>query len=275
KDIYETSIFEACGYKWRLCLHPNGNQNKNVKEHLSLYLVISETNSLPQGWSVNVIFRFFLYDQIRDKYLTIEDAKVTGKRFHAMKTAWGFDQFIALKTFNDTSNGYLINDDCVLGAEVYVCQEKSRGNVERLSMIKGATLCKNTWKIENFTKLEKASLKECLESEPFPAGDHKWIVRLYPNGFGDGKGNSVSLYLVLAESSSLPAGRTVYADFTLRLMNQANQKIIQFKGNYWFSASKEFSGWPKFLLHNYLGLLKDNFTIEAEVTVMGVVDKLP
>ncbi|KAF5187772.1 Traf-like family protein [Thalictrum thalictroides] len=124
-------------------------------------------------------------------------------------------------------------------------------------------------------KLEKASLKECLESEPFTAGDHRWIVRMYPSGFGDGKGNSVSLYLVLVESSALPAGRMVYADFTLRLMNQASQKIIQSKGNYWFSASKEFSGWPKFLAHNYLGLLKDNFGVEAEVTVMGVVDKLP
>ncbi|KAF9606351.1 hypothetical protein IFM89_025019 [Coptis chinensis] len=274
-ERYETSIFEAGGYKWKLCLFPNGNKNKNVKEHVSLYLVIAETNSLPPGWHVNVVFRFFLFDQIRDKYLTMEDVKATGKRFHAMKTEWGFDQLIALKTFNDPSNGYLVDDECVFGAEVFTCNEKSQGKGERLSMIKGATSCKNTWKIENYPKLEKGSMKECLESEPFTAGDHKWLVRLYPNGFGEGKGNSVSLYLALADSSALPAGRTVYVDFTLRFMNQSNQRIIQSKATYWFSASNDISGWQKFLLHSYLAVLKDAFTVEAEVTVMGLCDKMP
>ncbi|KAL5702556.1 hypothetical protein ACHQM5_027762 [Ranunculus cassubicifolius] len=272
-EKYDTCTFEAGGYTWKLSLYPNGNKNKTVKEHLSLYLVLADTSSLPPGWNVNVVFRFFLFDQLQDKYLTLEDAKATGTRFHGMKTEWGFDEFISFKSFNDPSNGYLIDDECVLGAEVFVIKERCRGIGERLSMIKGPVVTKNTWKIQNFIKLNQE--KECLESEPFTAGDHKWIVRMYPQGFGEGKDNCVSLYLVLADSKALPAGRTVYTDFTLRFMSQWAEKIIQYKANYWFSESKEISGWAKFLPHHYVSpLLKDSFTVEAELTVMGVSNKL-
>jgi hypothetical protein len=56
----------------KLVLYPNGENNGNGKGHVSLYLAIAVTNDLPLGWEVNVNIRFFLFDQIRDKYLSIQ-----------------------------------------------------------------------------------------------------------------------------------------------------------------------------------------------------------
>jgi hypothetical protein len=56
----------------RLVLYPNGNKKSNGNGHISLYLAIAATDDLPLGWEVNVNIRFFVFDQIRDKYLTIQ-----------------------------------------------------------------------------------------------------------------------------------------------------------------------------------------------------------
>ncbi|RXH80064.1 hypothetical protein DVH24_041211 [Malus domestica] len=44
-EKYESGDFEARGYKWKLVFYPNGNKNRNVKEHISLYLVMLGSNA--------------------------------------------------------------------------------------------------------------------------------------------------------------------------------------------------------------------------------------
>ncbi|XP_010248170.1 PREDICTED: ubiquitin carboxyl-terminal hydrolase 12-like [Nelumbo nucifera] len=221
-EKYESDHFEAGGYKWKLALYPSGNKNKNAKDHLSLYLVMAETNTLHPGWEVSAVFRLFLLDQVQDKYLMLQETKATvsGWRFHEMKTEWGFDQFITLKEFHEASNGYLVEDVCVFGAEVFVCKERSTGNGECLSVIRDAITYKHTWKIDNFSIIDK----ECAESKEFNAADHKWKVELYPQGKDDGMVNSLSLYLALVNSKLLPLGGKIYVEFTLRLVNQIYER---------------------------------------------------
>ena len=96
------------------------------------------------------------------------DALGKERRFHALKLECGFDQLMPLKAFNDASNGHLLEDTCVFGAEVFVSKERSKGNGECLSMIKDPPSTKYLWRIENF------SVKECCKSPVFSAGDHKW-----------------------------------------------------------------------------------------------------
>ncbi|KHG08693.1 Ubiquitin carboxyl-terminal hydrolase 12 -like protein [Gossypium arboreum] len=43
----------------------------NRNDHISLYLKVADTTSLPFGWEVNAQFSFLELDQLRDKYLTI------------------------------------------------------------------------------------------------------------------------------------------------------------------------------------------------------------
>uniref|UniRef100_A0A2N9IEI6 MATH domain-containing protein n=1 Tax=Fagus sylvatica TaxID=28930 RepID=A0A2N9IEI6_FAGSY len=143
-----------------------------------------------------------------------------------MKLEWGIDKVIPLKAFNDASNGYLVDDTCVFGAEVFVCKETSRGKGECLSLIKEATAIKSAWKIDYFSSMRE----ESYDSNPFNAGDQTWKIRLYPKGKGIGMGRHISLYLALADPTSLPPGLKIYAEFTLRILDQIYSSHLHAKG---------------------------------------------
>ncbi|XP_059654607.1 ubiquitin C-terminal hydrolase 12-like [Cornus florida] len=132
-EKYESKVFKAGGYEWKLSLYPGGNKNRDVKDHVSLYLQLANTTKFRGDWEVNVKFTLFVFDHICDKYLATEDVGQV-RRFHSMKTEWGFDQFLSLDAFNNRSNGYLVNDCCVFGAEVFVIKYAGKG--ECLSMKK-------------------------------------------------------------------------------------------------------------------------------------------
>ncbi|KAK2650737.1 hypothetical protein Ddye_018226 [Dipteronia dyeriana] len=273
---YESAEFEAGGYKWKLVLHPNGNKSKNVKDNLSLYLAMSNTSSLGLGWEVYAVFRFFLLDQNKDNYLVVQDALLKEKRFHGLKLEWGIDQFLPLKTFNDAFYGYLIEDTCVFGAEVFVIKERVTGKGECLSMIKDPVSIKHVWKIENFLKSDT----ECFESKVFVAGDQKWKIQLYPKGRRHGNGSHLSLYLVIADSTTLSPASKIYAEFTLRILDQVQARHIAGKGNYWFNASNLETGWARFATLSYFSqhgnglLVKDVCSVEADVTIHGIASAL-
>ncbi|KAH0756968.1 hypothetical protein KY290_020461 [Solanum tuberosum] len=57
------------------------------------------------------------------------------RHFRNIKTEWGFSKCISHKTFKDPSNGYLVNDKCVVGVDVYVI--KNQGIGECMSLLKG------------------------------------------------------------------------------------------------------------------------------------------
>ncbi|KAK0608418.1 hypothetical protein LWI29_030382 [Acer saccharum] len=267
-EKYESAEFEAGGYKWKLVLYPNGNKGKNVKDHISLYLTLANTSSLPLGWEVYAVLRLFLLDQSKDNYLTIQDAIGKESHFHELKLESGFDHFVPLKAFNDASNGYLVEDKCVFGTEVFVTKERSRVKAECLSMIKDTSSVKYVWKIENYSKLNAAY----YDSEVFSAGGHKWKIQLFPKGLRSLNGSHLSLYLYLQHFT--PDSK-VYADFTLRIVDQLQAKHIASKADYCFIAEKYYCGWPKFVTPSYLNdpgngcLVKDICLVEAEVNVWG------
>ncbi|GLU05156.1 hypothetical protein SLE2022_222700 [Rubroshorea leprosula] len=64
----------------------------------------------------------------QDNYLVVHDATAKERRFRGLRNQWRFDQFLPLRTFNDVASGYLVDDTCVFGAEVYVTKEMSVGN---------------------------------------------------------------------------------------------------------------------------------------------------
>ncbi|KAF2294679.1 hypothetical protein GH714_014993 [Hevea brasiliensis] len=111
----------------RLSLYPKGNKKADDKnEHVSLYLVLSKSNALPLHREVNVYFKLFVYNQILDKYLVVQDAKEKIRRFRGAKTKWGFDKLVSLNAFNEASNGYLVDDCCILGAEIFVIERTGK-----------------------------------------------------------------------------------------------------------------------------------------------------
>ncbi|GMN21841.1 hypothetical protein TIFTF001_043397 [Ficus carica] len=162
-----SSEFKAGGYKWELSIYPTGDKKNGGQDHISMFLRLLDTNSLPAGWEVNAIFTFFVFDRIRDEYVTVQDA-ITVLRFHSMKTNWGIPKFIDLETFNDRSNGYLVDGTCTFGAEVFVVKNTFKG--ERLSAIDEPVTCTYTWKINSFSSMTRDN----YPSDTFVGGDYEW-----------------------------------------------------------------------------------------------------
>ncbi|EYU25599.1 hypothetical protein MIMGU_mgv1a017993mg, partial [Erythranthe guttata] len=156
---YETSEFVAGEYKWKLILNFNGKDS----DYISVNLAMTDTSSLPTNWEVNVVFNIFLFNQIFGHYLY--SPGVT-RRFRTMKFEWGLSKFISKEILSDPSNGYLVNDTCVFGAEVFVIERQAA--VECLSLDNVDTRYKHDLKISDFSKLE-----ETWNSAYFIAGGQK------------------------------------------------------------------------------------------------------
>ncbi|CAK9866222.1 unnamed protein product [Sphagnum jensenii] len=105
--------FTVGGYKWRVLLFPKGN---NV-DHLSIYLDVADSASLPYGWNRFAHFSLAIVNQY-DHKLTVK--KDTQHQFNARESDWGFTSFMALQEFYDPTRGFLVNDTLVLEADVSV-----------------------------------------------------------------------------------------------------------------------------------------------------------
>ena len=100
------------------------------------------------------------------------DTKKKERLFRGIKLEWGYDKVIPLKTFNDASNGYLVDDTCVFGAEVFVSKQRSIDKEECLALIKDSITKKSVIRFDNYSKLTG----ESHYSAPFSDGNHKWYL---------------------------------------------------------------------------------------------------
>lgn len=55
----------------RLILYVTGNKADGGNNHISLYVRIEDTQSLPKGWEVDVDLKLFVHNIRRRKYLTV------------------------------------------------------------------------------------------------------------------------------------------------------------------------------------------------------------
>ncbi|CAI9091428.1 OLC1v1026461C1 [Oldenlandia corymbosa var. corymbosa] len=112
KKLY-SEVFYVGGYKWRVLIFPKGN---NV-DHLSMYLDVADSTTLPYGWSRYAQFSLAVANQIHGKYTVRKD---TQHQFNARESDWGFTSFMPLSELYDPSRGYLVNDTCIVEADVAV-----------------------------------------------------------------------------------------------------------------------------------------------------------
>ncbi|KAL7123512.1 hypothetical protein ACP275_01G109500 [Erythranthe tilingii] len=266
-EEYVTNEFTAGEYKWRLIFCPNGEDNDG--KYISVFLAMSETDSLPANWEVTVVFSIFLFNQITGNYLC---SLGRTRRFQEMKPQWGFSQFISKKSLHDPSKGYLVRDNFVFGAEVFVV--KREAITERLSLKAVETPYEHDWKISNFSKR-----KHVWNSKHFIVGDHKWKISLHPKGKGDARGRYVSIYLYYVGSSTSKPSERVQASFTICIKDQVYQKHNKetTTSNEWFSASSIYSGWHNFIELDEINdpkkglIVKDCCILSIEISVQAVV----
>ncbi|KAI3753034.1 hypothetical protein L2E82_25078 [Cichorium intybus] len=274
---YESDVFEASGYKWRLELYPNGNKDEYINDHISLYLVICDTQGLARGWEVYVYFKIMIYDHIRHNYLTIQGGDGKRTRFHEKKTRWGFRKLMSLDSFKEAENGYLFGDSCEFGAEVFVVPKYAQKD-QCLSMIKPpTTMNTHIWSITKFSTLKD----EPLYSEDFKVGQVKWKLSLYPKGSKTGKNTNLSIFLRPHDVGSGSDDWRVYANFKIRVKTHEFGGTHENKeADHWFCKTSEGWGFPCFMLLSDLHdskkgfLWNDTLVVEAQILIVGILKNL-
>ncbi|CAA3018738.1 probable inactive serine threonine- kinase fnkC [Olea europaea subsp. europaea] len=264
-DKIESSEFESDdNYKWKLIIYPNGRNTEDGANHVSAYLAVENTSNLDAGWEFNAVVSIFLFNHKLDKYAF----KKGQRRFHLINPEWGFSKFIVKETLTNPSNGYLVDDTCVFGAEVFVA--KNKGIRECLSFLKVTDSCKRELKISKFSELENE-----WYSEEFNDGDHKWKVCVYPKGIGAQKGSHVSIFLHKVGFSS---SKKVEADYSICMKNRYGY-VYRKSNNHWFSASNRSWGWPGFIpiasMKTSGFLVEDHCIFEVEISIRAILRSIP
>ncbi|OIV95415.1 hypothetical protein TanjilG_06284 [Lupinus angustifolius] len=142
------------GRRRSLTIYPNGNKNAGGQDHVSIYLVLRDQSSLPAGSEVNAIVNLYVYNFLEDEFITTQEmhADSSVRRFNVLKSDWGVSKFIDHATLNDPSKGYLIDDTCVFGVDVFVLNTKIKG--ECITMIEEPRVVSYSWKFDNFSNAD-------------------------------------------------------------------------------------------------------------------------
>ncbi|KAL5725614.1 hypothetical protein ACHQM5_008741 [Ranunculus cassubicifolius] len=103
------------------------------------------------------------------------------------------------------------------------------------------------YKIGSFSSFATSSV-ERFESCEFDAGDYKWKLCFYPNGNKEKGGKDhISLYLMLANSSSFDPNKEILVSFRLFALDHIRDKCLLVQEVSRFNAQKSESGFDKFL----------------------------
>ncbi|KAL3655343.1 hypothetical protein CASFOL_001129 [Castilleja foliolosa] len=238
-DKLETTEFKSGAYKWRLVIYPNGHgTGKEGEGYVSVYLAMADKASLPSNWEVNATFSVCLFNHISDNYCC---SLGRARRFSELNPERGFMKFMSKKTLTDPSNGYVVDDKCIFGAEVYVNENKA---ITQCLSVKNVypEPYKQEFMISNFS-----TLKVKWISDEFTVGGHKWIIDVHYNGSGKETGRSLSIFLRNnVVSNNCASSERVRPCYTIRLKNQLHDRGHRQMtiSDRWFSASKsEDWGW--------------------------------
>ncbi|RZC43719.1 hypothetical protein C5167_036677 [Papaver somniferum] len=115
-----SDVFSVSCYEWRAMIFPKGN---NV-DHLSVYLNTADsTSSVYAEFSLTVVNQSHAKQTLRIEnmgnsgLLSIAD---TQHEFSPRQSSWGVASLIPLSELNDPGKGYIINDTCIIEANVSV-----------------------------------------------------------------------------------------------------------------------------------------------------------
>ncbi|KAG5608568.1 hypothetical protein H5410_019849 [Solanum commersonii] len=220
----------------KMIIHPDGDGDG--ADHISVYLAIIGPSSLHGVWEVNASFSFLIFDQIHDNYTVM---KVMERRFRSIKTEWGLSKCISHETFKNPSNGYLVNDKCIVGVDVYVI--KNHGIGECLSLLNDSNVYKHEWKITEFTKL-----KNEVYSGEFTVEGYKWKLSLYPTGDSRQNGQSISVFLESVDAKGFDRHKSVRAKSSISVKNQISGDHHKNSGGAnWYSAAAYSWDWSSYM----------------------------
>ncbi|KAL9252085.1 MATH domain and coiled-coil domain-containing protein [Drosera capensis] len=272
EDYLESMEFIAAGHTWVLVIHPHGNTNIGEENHISLYLkLISKPRGF--GWTVNAIIKFFIFDYEGSKYITIQCPTV--HTYDATRMTNGISQALLLRDFIRPSNGFISRTDlCKFGVEVFVA-DAIPTSTGRLSTLNARTTNDFTWTFDKFSKITDSK-----STDDFDMEERTWELEIYPQGWGEGKRKSLTLFLNLLDSSDLTGGKKLYVDTTVRIINQLCEEHKEDSISGWYT--KECDGIAAIDLLSLSDLhnkdkgfkMDDQVIVEVEFKLVMLVDEV-
>ncbi|XP_026444313.1 ubiquitin carboxyl-terminal hydrolase 13-like [Papaver somniferum] len=105
-----SDVFTVGTYQWRVLMFPKGN---NV-DHLSMFLEIADWSNLPYAaqFSLAVVNQIDIKDTVRKD--------TPEHQFTAQERDTGYKFFMPLSVLYDPGRGYLVDDTCIVEAEVKI-----------------------------------------------------------------------------------------------------------------------------------------------------------
>ncbi|AEE78126.1 putative protein [Arabidopsis thaliana] len=236
---YESLPFTVDGINWTFKIYPNGNSD-TTRGLIYLYVKIDDSSITDPPLDVYAEIKFFVYNYGISEYYTYQEVEPV--KFDSVQQEWGrwIDVFVAQRN----------------KSEVFSYDENISNPVF-------------TWSLPNFSTLTLDS----YTSDPFSSGDRNWVLKVYPNGDGVGKDNSLSLYL-LSESNEKN-----YVRATLRVLNQIGSDNVEKPVEGWPNAAENGWGYQEFIPLADLqdatkGFVVDDL-LEVEVEIMAISKQTP
>ncbi|KAL5553895.1 hypothetical protein UlMin_041296 [Ulmus minor] len=130
---------------------------------------------------------------------------------------------------------------------------------------------KFTWKIDNFSKINT----KWVYSDVFYVGGYEWRILISPKGENL---DHLSMYLIVADSSTLRNRGSIYVQFSLSIVNQIHSEYsVRKEVEHQFNERESYWGFNVLRigeLYNPAGgfLLNDTCIVEADVALLWVVD---
>ncbi|XP_060972116.1 uncharacterized protein LOC133038087 [Cannabis sativa] len=120
---------------------------------------------------------------------------------------------MSLETFKDVHNGYVVNDSCVFGVEVFTINQTASISAT-LSVVQRRFIDNPIfrWEIKEFSKIMN---KYVHKSQVFSYGKIEWHLSIGQNGQQSIDGKSLAMFLIMEH----PKESTTYVEFCLRLIN--------------------------------------------------------
>ncbi|KAG1338681.1 putative Ubiquitin carboxyl-terminal hydrolase 12 [Cocos nucifera] len=109
KSKYYSGFFEALGYRWHLKLEKRDNC-------IALELELDKSTTFPPNSGVNVEFTLRVMDQVKGNHKKRIDQFQICSKF----ITWKWPNFLHLEDLQNPSNGFLVNDTCIVEASIAV-----------------------------------------------------------------------------------------------------------------------------------------------------------
>ncbi|KAF8389288.1 hypothetical protein HHK36_025981 [Tetracentron sinense] len=165
---------------------------------------------------------------------------------------------------NDFNVNWQENDYMLVPQPMDVVAQAETASTMENQLVEDPPFSRFTWTIENFSRLNTKD----YYSETFFAGSYKWRVLIFP------KGDNLSMYLDVADSTNLPYGWSRYAKFSLAVVNQIHEKnTIRKDTQHQFNEQESGWGFLSFMPFSELYdprrgyLVNDTCIVEAKVSV--------